>query len=408
MENPYVRTEETTGNPPDREATDRLLRRVAGRVISRSPFGFFDETTGTHHAESTGLPVRPGIRLVSPFNDWKYYNGVVYLGLWMLGEMLNEPAYRDHVREVYSFGFRNLGDFRRMYEAGIPGACYHQHFRLDRLDDFGAIGAALAEVCIERPEATYLEYLEKVSGYISTQQDRLDDGTFVRRRFGITTLWADDLFMGIPFLVKRYRMTGEDRYLEDAVLQSERFHHYLFHRGSGLYHHCLYPGTGRPGVAFWGRANGWVMMARIFLMDHLPSGHPYLEPLREILLDQITGISRYQGPDGRWHQLLDRVDSFAESSCTAMFAYGIARAVNQGWIPGYYASIAVRAWEGLAAQVTEDGDLEGVSEGFNIRQDLVFYYQRKMEVLGEHGLGALLLAGSEIRSMKPYRDCVWC
>ena len=214
--------------------------------------------------------------------------------------------------------------------------------------------------------------------------------------------------MGIPFLVKRYRMTGEDRYLEDAVLQSERFHHYLFHHGSGLYHHCLYPGTGRPGVAFWGRANGWVMMARIFLMDHLPSGHPYLEPLREILLDQITGISRYQGPDGRWHQLLDRVDSFAESSCTAMFAYGIARAVNQGWIPGYYASIAVRAWEGLAAQVTEDGDLEGVSEGFNIRQDLVFYYQRKMEVLGEHGLGALLLAGSEIRSMKPYRDCVWC
>jgi unsaturated rhamnogalacturonyl hydrolase len=143
-------------------------------------------------------------------------------------------------------------------------------------------------------------------------------------------------------------------------------------------------------------------------MEHLPPGHAYEGRLQELLLDQVTGISRYQSECGLWRQLPDRVDSFTETSCTAMFTYGIACAVNRGWIPDYYASIAVRAWEALTGHITEEGDFSGVSTGFNIRQDLVYYYRRPLEQLGEHGLGALLLAGSEIRRMKAFRDCLWC
>lgn len=403
-----MKTAETVGQPPDPGQTEKLLRLVAGRILLQSPLGFTDESDGTRYNDSEGLPVRPGIRLTSPFNDWKYYNGVIYLALWKLGEILDEPAYREHVRRVYAFGFRNLDYFRRLYEAGVPDCSFHQFFRLDRLDDFGSMGAALIEVLEAESDPAYRSYLDRVAAYISSEQDRLEDGTFVRRRFGITSLWADDLFMSVPFLVQLYRMTGREEYLEDAILQSDRFHSILFDPVRGLYQHCHYPGTGRHGVACWGRANGWVMMARTFLMDHLPPGHPYRERLIEILLDQITGFSRYQSACGLWHQLLDRADSFTETSCTAMFTYGIATAVNRGWIPDYYASIAVRAWEGLAAHITREGDLSGVSTGFNIRQDLVYYYRRPLEKTGEHGLGALLLAGSEMLQMKAFRDCVWC
>ncbi len=408
MDDPYVNAEETVGHPPERKTTDGLLRKVAERIIAQSRFGFLDESTGICQEECNGLPVRAGIRLASAFNDWKYYNGVILLGLWKLGEILGEPAYRAHVRGVFAFGFRNLGYFKKLFDAGIPDASFHQYFRLDRLDDFGAMGAALADVCTRNPEPEYNDYLEKVAGYISVHQDRLKDGTFIRKRFGITSLWADDLFMSVPLLMKLYRLTGKEAYLEDAILQSDRFHYYLFDPVKGLYSHCCYPDTGKRGVAFWGRANGWVMMARTMLMDLLPADHPYRQTLQQVILEQVTGISRYQGPDGRWHQLLDRIDSFMESSCTAMFAYGIARAVNRGWIPGYYASVAVRAWEGLIGQVTQEGDLSGVSSGFNIRQDLVYYYNRPLEQAGEHGLGAFLLAGAEMRSMNSFRDCVWC
>jgi rhamnogalacturonyl hydrolase YesR len=214
--------------------------------------------------------------------------------------------------------------------------------------------------------------------------------------------------MSIPVLVRLYRKTRDEAFLEDAILQSERFHHYLFRKENELYHHCMYPDSGRYGVAHWSRANGWAIMARVQLMDFLPEGHPYRKRLKEILLDQIIGLSRFQGPDGLWHQLLDKPDSFPESSGTSMFVYAIARSVNEGWIPDHYSSIALRGWEGLEECVNQAGELDKVSLGFNIRQDLPFYYNQPIEPGGAHGLGAFLLAGLEISRMKPYRDCLWC
>ena len=35
---------------------------------------------------------------------------------------------------------------------------------------------------------------------------------------------------------------------------------------------------------------------------------------------------------GFWHQLLDRPDSYLETSATAIYAYAIAHGVNQGWL----------------------------------------------------------------------------
>ena len=46
--------------------------------------------------------------------------------------------------------------------------------------------------------------------------------------------------------------------------------------------------------------------------------------------------------------------------------------------------------------------------GFNIKQELPFYYQQPVEEFGEHGIGGALLAGAEIFGMKTFRDCVWC
>ncbi|NJK84835.1 MAG: hypothetical protein HC906_01500, partial [Bacteroidales bacterium] len=46
--------------------------------------------------------------------------------------------------------------------------------------------------------------------------------------------------------------------------------------------------------------------------------------------------------------------------------------------------------------------------GFNIKQDLVFYYNRPVEQNGEHGIGAAIMAGLEVGRLKEYRDCVWC
>ncbi|HYW96628.1 MAG TPA: glycoside hydrolase family 88 protein, partial [Bacteroidales bacterium] len=78
------------------------------------------------------------------------------------------------------------------------------------------------------------------------------------------------------------------------------------------------------------------------------------------------------------------------------------------WIDNMYTPVAVQGWNGLTKHISATGILDNVSTGFNIKQDLPFYYNRPVETGGAHGLGAVLLAGTEMLKLKEFRDCVWC
>jgi len=97
-----------------------------------------------------------------------------------------------------------------------------------------------------------------------------------------------------------------------------------------------------------------------------------------------------------WHQLLDKPDSYLESSVTAMFVYTVAKAVNEGWIPQRYITIAQIGWNGLMKKVTADGQVQDICIGTGIEEDILFYYTRPRETNDTHGLGAFLMAGTEM------------
>jgi len=42
------------------------------------------------------------------------------------------------------------------------------------------------------------------------------------------------------------------------------------------------------------------------------------------------GAAETQSGRGLWHQLLDKTDSYLETSASAMFTFAIARGVNRG------------------------------------------------------------------------------
>jgi len=89
------------------------------------------------------------------------------------------------------------------------------------------------------------------------------------------------------------------------------------------------------------------------------------------------------------------------SSITAMYIYGIAKAVNNGWIDKDYARIANVAWEALKKeQITNDGHFKNVCVGTGISDDLPFYYRRPVGDNEKHGLGLVLDAGIEMIKMK--------
>jgi rhamnogalacturonyl hydrolase YesR len=79
-----------------------------------------------------------------------------------------------------------------------------------------------------------------------------------------------------------------------------------------------------------------------------------------------------------------------------MFAYGIARAVNRGWIDPSNMAVARRAFAGIAKKVTADGGVNGTCEGTNIGTTLDFYMNRPQPDNDAHGRGPTMLAGTEI------------
>ena len=137
-------------------------------------------------------------------------------------------------------------------------------------------------------------------------------------------------------------------------------------------------------------------MAQVDLLDHLPEGHPRRSALLALLLRHIQGVARYQDAGGLWHQLLDRKDSYLETSCSAMLTYTIARAVNKGYIGRDNAAIARLGWEGVFSRIHPDGQVEGVCAGTGVSDDLDSYYRRPAPLNDVHGIGAVLLAGAEV------------
>ena len=392
---------------------EAIVRRVADKIISESVFEFEGVYNKQTYTSSKEVPDTVQVRIKSGYAGWGYPNGVLNVAMLNLSAFLNDNKYADHVKKQVAFTFDNYKVFEQRYtkaEAANPAAMtvqarrrypFSSHFVMRELDDCGAMGASVLDVYQTVKREDYLTYIKKAANHITTIQDRFADGTLARKNPYQLTLWADDLYMSVPFLARMGKLTGEQKYFDDAVKQVLNFSKYLWDNNKQLYYHCYFNDVKQNGVAYWGRCNGWIMVAQVHLLNFLPKNHPQRKAIIDNLQRQIIGIAKYQAPDGMWYQLLDKPDSYLESSCTAMFTYAIAKAVNEGWIDRRYATIATRGWNALKTkEITPEGYLKDVCVGTGISSDLVFYYTRPVRTNDTHGLGPLLDAGIEVMKYK--------
>ena len=69
----------------------------------------------------------------------------------------------------------------------------------------------------------------------------------------------------------------------------------------------------------WARANGWALMTMSEVLDALPENHPGRAFVLQQFKAHVNGLMQYQDGTGFWHQLLDRSDSYLETSATAIY-----------------------------------------------------------------------------------------
>ena len=378
------------------------VRAIADNILKQPVTQFVGVDDGTLYNSTKEIPEGIDVKFKSPLSEWHYSNGVLDMAMIKLGEYLNEPKYVDYAKNHVAFGFDNYTYFMERFrnDRNHWHWPFGQLWNMKELDDCGAMGAAVIEVYQLDKKQQYRDYIQDAARHIMEGQDRLEDGTLSRTFPREMTVWADDAYMGTSFLTRMGRFTGDQRYFNEAAKQLIQMDSYLWDETKGLYYHCYYADLDRNGVAYWGRANGWITISLADLIEAMPADHPQRDELIEMLEKQLVGASRWQNANGMWNQLLDKSDSYDESSVTAMYIYGIAKAINNGWIDPSYGSIARAGWKALKDnEITADGRFTNVCVGTGISNDLPFYFNRPVGDNEKHGLGLIINTAVEMMKL---------
>jgi rhamnogalacturonyl hydrolase YesR len=309
-----------------------------------------------------------------------------------------------HVRQ--SLRTLNYAFFDREHFGG-SSAVHHLLTSLDSLDDCGSFGALVLEAAKDRDIGACRQAAELTGDFILRRQDRLEDGAFFRKnlmhRFHNGTLWADDLYMSVPFLCRYAAFKKDPAILDDAASQFEGFRKLLYMEDKKLMAHVYdfnrNMNTGIP----WGRGNGWTAFSLSELLMVLPQTHPRRDFLLGFFRDLCAGFLACQDESGIWRQVLDMPSSYPETSCTAMFICAFARGIRFGWLdlPGYREA-AERAWKALErCSIDKAGNIHGVCRGSEFAFNNRYYAEHLLPRLNDtHGIGIVLLAGTEILKLR--------
>jgi rhamnogalacturonyl hydrolase YesR len=341
-----------------------------------------------------------GFRLIS--YEW----GVTYAGMLLASETSGDPKYADYTKKRMEF-IAAIRPWFVQLDNKNPGnnfalrSVLHPH----ALDDAGAMCAAMIKTQQAGVEADLDPMITNYVDYIMKKQFRLEDGTLARNRPQPNTLWLDDLFMSVPALAQMGKYSGDKKYYDEPVNQVLLFAKRMFNYDKGLFMHGWVQDMKEHPQFYWARANGWAVMTMVELLEVLPKEHDGYPQILDLLQRHIYGLCNYQSGKGFWHQLIDRNDSYLETSATAIYTYAIARAINRGYVDAkVYGPNVCLAWNAVSTKVNEKGQVEGTCVGTGMAFDPAFYYYRPVNVYAAHSYGPVLLAGAEmIQLVKMHR-----
>jgi rhamnogalacturonyl hydrolase YesR len=132
-------------------------------------------------------------------------------------------------------------------------------------------------------------------------------------------------------------------------------------------------------------------------LKYLPNDDPARIKYVAQLQEMAARVAELQGPDGLWRAgLLDPEDyDLPEISGSALFTYALAAGVNAGILDrAVYRPVIEKAWAGMLHHIFADGRLGCIQQTGAEPEPF------KASANYTYGVGAFLLAGSEIRQMR--------
>ena len=206
-----------------------------------------------------------------------------------------------------------------------------------------ASGHGMAFLAKVTSDPRYIEKANKIyADFLATPRTKKGG---VSHRSDTVEMWDDTIYMISMFLLEMYRYTGDEKYIKDLLDQLKIHREKLADKKWGLWVHgydednidyddkCSQFGWAkmtpeRKSIEFWGRGNGWVVMATADALKTVPAKSSYYKEFAKELKEITRNLPELQDKkSGLWYQLPiypNDPGNFIESSCTAMFAYGMA------------------------------------------------------------------------------------
>jgi unsaturated rhamnogalacturonyl hydrolase len=208
-------------------------------------------------------------------------------------------------------------------------------------------GQLTSDPQIQQGAHNLLEFLLK-------RAPRASDGTLYHV-FDSPQIWSDSFYCAPPFLAA----AGQ---YDEAIRQIRGFQKRLWNSKDKLLSHIWDEGKREfKHKDYWGVGNGWAAAGMTRVAAALPperkEDRAYVAGFLKDLLD---GCLAHQRPDGLFHYVVDRPETFVETNLAQMLAFAICTGVTGGWLPELYLPAAKRMRAAARAKVDQHGLVQGV------------------------------------------------
>lgn len=331
------------------------------------------------------------------FKGWGYAKALYLFGQYLVYVRTKDKRYLDHIQSWVDQHIDDQGTINRSINSL----------------DYMMPGNLLLILYKETKQEKYKLAAQNVRRVFDSYP-RTKDGGFWHANIPsrASQLWADGVFMSLPFLARYGQMFGDSNYANDEVVkQMLIYYRHLNDPATGLLWHAYDESGAQPWAnptthqsAFhWGRAFGWYAMTLIMLLDILPKNQPDRAELIKIIQQLAKAFERYQDPKtGLWYQVVDKGEvagNWHETSSSCMYTYMLWMGVRRGYLPKHYAAVAQKGYRGVLTKLSLDAEgltnLIDISEGTNVG-DLAYYFGRKRNANDFHGVGAFLIMNEEL------------
>ena len=249
--------------------------------------------------------------------------------------------------------------------------------------DYRVFGVVPLEIFIQSKDSRYLTLGQSFAD--KQWEKTTDDGITAEARY-----WIDDMYMITAVQVQAYRATGNKTYLDRAAKTMATYLDKL-QQPNGLFFHAP------DSQYYWGRGNGWQAAGMAELLRSLPKNHPQRPRILKGYKTMMESLLKYQAEDGLWRQLIDKPESWVETSGTGMFTFAMVTGVKEGWLDKKtYGPAARKAWLGLVKYIDENANVKDVCIGTNKGFSVQYYLDRERKTGDLHGQAAATWAATAL------------